>query len=67
MYKIQISDAGGNLGLYSVQAYLNAYVKTGTSNISIGTAQDISGSSYLLGPGDADRLGVVGSLPTIRS
>ena len=40
-----------------------AYVKQGTSNDTIGTAQDISGSSYLLGSGGADRLGVVGSLP----
>ena len=60
VYTIQVSDAGGNLGLYSVQAYLNSYVKTGTSNVSIGTAQDISGSSYFLGPGNADRLAVVG-------
>ncbi len=63
-YTIAISDANGNLGLYSIQAYLNSYVKQGTSNDTIATAQDISGSSYLLGSGDADRLGVVGSLPS---
>jgi len=63
-YTIQISDAGGNLGLYSIQAYLNSYIKQGTSNDTIGTAQDLSSSSYLLGPGDADRLAVVGSLPS---
>jgi hypothetical protein len=63
-YKIGISDANGNTGLYSIQAYLNSYVKQGTSNLSIPTATDISGSSYILGPGNADRLGVVGSLPT---
>ncbi len=62
-YTIAISDANGNLGLYSIQAYLNSYVKQGTSNDTIATAQDISGSSYLLGSGDADRLAVVGSLP----
>ena len=65
-YTIQIKDAGGSLGLYSIQAYLNSYVKQGTSNLSIGTAQDISGSSYVLGTGNADRLAVVGSLPTGR-
>ena len=54
----------GNIGQYSIQATLNAYVKTGTSNDTIATAQDLSGSSYALGTGDADRLGAVGSLPT---
>ena len=63
-YTIVISDANGNVGQYSVQAYLNSYVKEGTSNSTIATADDISGSSYELTPGDADRLGVVGSLPT---
>jgi methionine-rich copper-binding protein CopC len=62
-YTIQISDANGNIGLYSVQAYLNSYVKQGTSNDTIATAQDISSSSFLLGGGVADRLAVVGSLP----
>ena len=33
----------GNIGQYSIQATLNAYVKTGTSNDTIGTAQDIYG------------------------
>ena len=37
-YTIQISDAGGSPGLYSVQAYLNSYLKQGTSNFTIGTA-----------------------------
>ena len=45
-----------------IQAYLNSFVKQGTSNLSIPTAADLSGSSYLLGPGNADRLAVVGSL-----
>jgi len=65
-YTIQISDAGGNLGLYSIQAYLNSYIKQGTSNDTIGTAQDLSSSSYLLGPGDADRLGVVDPNPPLQ-
>ena len=34
------------------------------SNLSIPTAQDLTSSSYLLGPGNADRLAAVGSLPT---
>ena len=63
-YTIEIFDANGNIGLYSVQAYLNAALKQGTSNDTIGTAQDLSGSSYVLGTSGADRLGVVGSLPT---
>ena len=66
VYTIQVSDAGGNTGAYSIQAELNAYVKTGTSNVSIGTAQDLSSSSIALGSGTADRLAVVGSLPTRR-
>ncbi len=66
-YTIQISDAGGALGVYAIQAYLNSYVKQGTSNITIGTATDISSSSYILGPGNADRLAVVGSLPAGRA
>jgi hypothetical protein len=64
IYTIQISDANGNLGLYGIQAYLNSYVKQGTANLSIATAVDLSGSSFVLGPGNADRLGVVGSLPS---
>ncbi len=64
IYTIEISDANGNLGLYSIQAYLNSFVKQGTSNDTIATADDISGSSYSLGSGYADRLGVVGSLPS---
>ena len=67
VYTIQISDAGGNTGLYSIQAYLNSYVKQGTSNDTIGTATDISSSSYALGTGGADRLAVVGSLPASRA
>jgi methionine-rich copper-binding protein CopC len=63
VYTIQISDNGGALGFYSVQAYLNTVVKTGTANISIGTAIDLTGSSYVLGPGNADRLAVIGSIP----
>ena len=66
-YTIEISDLNGNIGLYSVQAYLNALVKQGTSNDTIATATDISGSSYQLGIGGADRLGVVGSLPNYIS
>ena len=63
-YTIAISDANGNLGLYSVQAYLNSYVKQGTSNLSIATAQDLTSSSYVLDSSGSDRLAVVGSLPT---
>ena len=54
----------GNVGQYSIQATLNAFVKTGTSNDTIGTAQDLTGTSYGLGSGGADRLGAVGSLPS---
>ena len=66
-YTIAISDLNGNIGLYSVQAYLNALVNQGTSNDTIATAVDIDGSSYQLGIGGADRLGVVGSLPNYIS
>jgi methionine-rich copper-binding protein CopC/protocatechuate 3,4-dioxygenase beta subunit len=62
-YQFHINDAGGALGKYSIQVYLNSYLKQGTANLSIATATDISGSSYLLGPGNADRLGVGGGLP----
>src|SRR5262249_29581473 len=62
-YTIQVNDAGGNLGLYTIQIYLNAYLKQGTANLSVDTAQDISSSSYVLGEGNADRLAVVGNLP----
>ena len=30
-------DVGGALGTYNIQAYLNSYVKQGTSNLSIGS------------------------------
>ena len=62
-YTIKVSDAGGNVGLYSIQAYLNSYVKQGNSNGTIGTAQDLTSSSYVLGSGNADRLGVVDPNP----
>ena len=62
-YTIEICDQNGNIGQYSIQATLNAFVKTGTSNDTIGTAQDLTGTSYGLGTGGADRLGAVGSLP----
>jgi protocatechuate 3,4-dioxygenase beta subunit len=62
-YKIGISDANGNIGQYSIQAYLNTYVKQGTSNDTIATAQDLSGASYGLDSVGSDRLAVVGSLP----
>jgi protocatechuate 3,4-dioxygenase beta subunit/methionine-rich copper-binding protein CopC len=63
-YTIEFSDAGGTLGQYQVQAYLNTLLKVGQTNITLGTAQDISGSSFVLGPGNADRLAVLGSLPS---
>ncbi len=63
-YEIAVADINGGLGLYSIQAYLNTYAKQGTANDTIGTAQGISGSSFLLGTSGADRLGVVGSLPS---
>ena len=62
-YTIQISDAAGTLGLYSAAAYLNLYLGSGASNLSIETAEDISGSSVALGSGAADRMAVLGSLP----
>ena len=63
-YTIAVYDVNGNIGQYSIQATLNAFVKTGTSNDTIATAQDLTGTSYGLGTGGADRLGVVGSLPS---
>jgi hypothetical protein len=63
-YTIQISDAGGALGLYDINAYLNTLLKVGTANLSIATAIDLTPSSYVNGPGNADRLAVVGQLPS---
>ena len=63
-YSIEVSDANGNVGLYSIQAYLNTAVKTGTSNDTIATAQDLTPTSYVLDSSiGIDRLAVVGSLP----
>ena len=61
IYTIKIKDINGNIGLYTIQAYLNSYVKQGT-NATIAAAEDISGSSYALSPGTADRLAVVGTI-----
>ena len=45
-----------------VQATLNAFVKTGgTSNDTIATAQDLTGTSFGLGTGGADRLAALGT------
>ena len=56
-YTIEIvSDQNGNNGQYTIQATLNAFVKQGTSNDTIGTAQDLTGTSFGLGHGGADRL-----------
>ena len=63
-YTIAISDLNGNVGQYSIEATLNAFVKTGTSNDTIATAQDLTGSSYGLDSNGDDRLAAVGSLPT---
>jgi methionine-rich copper-binding protein CopC/protocatechuate 3,4-dioxygenase beta subunit len=63
-YKIEISDAGGNLGLYTIQAYLNTLLKIGTGNLSIATAIDLTPSSYINGPGNSDRLAILGQLPS---
>ena len=54
----------GNVGQYSVQAYLNSFVKQGTSNDTIATAQDLTGTSYGLDSSGSDRLAAVGSLPS---
>jgi protocatechuate 3,4-dioxygenase beta subunit/glutamine cyclotransferase len=62
-YTIQISDANGNIGQYSVTAYLNSFVKQGTANDTIPTAQDLTGTSYSLDSAGSDRLAAVGSLP----
>jgi hypothetical protein len=62
-YTIRIKDTAGNLGFYSIQVYLNSYVKQGTSNSSLSSATNLSGSSYALGSSGTDRLAVVGSLP----
>jgi hypothetical protein len=43
-YTIGISDAGGNTGLYSIQAWLNTLLKNGADNNSIGTAIDLTSS-----------------------
>src|SRR5262249_26702699 len=62
VYTIQVSDAGGNLGLYTIQATLNAFVKTGIANDTIGGAQDLNPGSISLGSGVATQLGAVGTL-----
>ena len=62
-YTIAIFDANGNIGQYSIQAYLNSFVKQGTSNDTIPTAQDLTPSSYGLDSLGDDRLAAVGSLP----
>ncbi len=66
-YTIAISDLNGNVGQYSIEATLNAFVKTGTSNDTIATAQDLTGSSYGLDSSGDDRLAAVGSLPNVVS
>jgi hypothetical protein len=65
-YTITVNDVSGtNTGLYHLQVYLNAALDNGAhgggENSTIGTAQDISGSSVALGTGGADRLGVLGT------
>ena len=63
LYTIKIKDVNGTIGLYSIQATLNAALKIGgTSNDTIATAQDLTGSSYGLGTGGADRLAALGTL-----
>ena len=62
-YTIAVFDLNGNVGQYSITATLNAFVKTGPSNDTIATAQDLTGASHGLGSGGADQLAAVGSLP----
>ena len=40
----RLAMPNGNIGQYSIQATLNAFVKTGTSNDTIATAQDLTGT-----------------------
>ena len=62
-YTIEISDQNGNIGQYSVQATLNAFVKTvATANDTIGTAQSLTGTTFGLGTAGADRLAALGTL-----
>ena len=63
-YTIVVYDVNGNTGQYTIQATLNAWVKTGTSNDTIATAQDLTGSSYGLDSTGGDRLAATGSLPS---
>jgi sugar lactone lactonase YvrE len=64
-YKVVISGANGTAGLFNLQATLNAALENslhgGSSNGTLGTAQDLGGSFVALG-GTATRGAVLGAI-----
>ncbi len=52
----------GTIGQYAIEATLNAAQLGEFSNDTIARAQDLTGTSYVLGSGGADRLAAEGSL-----
>jgi hypothetical protein len=61
-YTIAIRDLNGTIGQYAIEATLNAAQEGEFSNNTIARAQDLTGTSYVLGSGGADRLAAEGSL-----
>jgi hypothetical protein len=59
-YSVAVFDAGGALGSYTIHLYLNAAIEAEAANTTLLLAQDLNQSRFLLGPGNADRLAVLG-------
>ena len=66
IYTFTVTGTGS--GNYTLQAVLNAYVKTATdTNNSLGSAVDLSSSFIALGTANgADRAGVLGTIDAVR-
>ncbi len=66
-YRLTFGGVGSSTGSYDVQILLNSDAELeglgGATNNTLATAQNLDGSGVVLG-GDADRLGVVGQLPS---
>ncbi len=65
-YTLRVSELNGTVGSLSLTLFLNAAVEdenvTGTSNDTIGTAQDIDASSIPLAAGAIHRMAVLGDV-----
>jgi hypothetical protein len=67
-YRITFGGSGSSTGVFNARVLLNADIEReslgGPTNNSLATAQNLDGTAVSLGTRGADRLGVVGAMPS---